>query len=91
MNTNCVKLPVNAFSVSTTILLYLGYYYFYFPLSLPFGMNREGGEFQGAGIKGKSKLIFRKASSSVICPKAGPSLQTQAPRLQFCPKAGLPL
>ena len=29
--------------------------------------------------------------SSVFCPRAGPSLQTQAPRLQFCPKAGLPL
>ena len=27
----------------------------------------------------------------MFCPKAGPSLQTQAPRLQFCPKAGLPL
>ena len=24
--------------------------------------------------------------SSVFCPRAGPSLQTQAPRLQFCPK-----
>ena len=31
------------------------------------------------------------SSSSVFCPRAGPSLQTQAPRLQFCPKAGLPL
>ena len=31
------------------------------------------------------------ASSSLFCPRAGPSLQTQAPRLQFCPKAGLPL
>ena len=29
-------------------------------------------------------------SSSVFCPRAGLSLQTQAPRLQFCPKAGLP-
>ena len=29
-------------------------------------------------------------SSSVFCQRAGPSLQTQAPRLQFCPKAGLP-
>ena len=29
--------------------------------------------------------------SSVFCPRAGPSLQTQAPRLQFCSKAGLPL
>ena len=28
---------------------------------------------------------------SVICPRAGPSLQTQAPRLQLCSKAGLPL
>ena len=27
----------------------------------------------------------------VFCPRAGPSLQTQAPRLQFCPKKGLPL
>ena len=27
----------------------------------------------------------------VFCPRAGPSLQTQAPRLQFCPKADLPL
>ena len=27
----------------------------------------------------------------VFWPKAGPSLQHQAPRLQFCPKAGLPL
>ena len=26
----------------------------------------------------------------VFCPRAGPSLQTQAPRLQFCPKAGIP-
>ena len=25
----------------------------------------------------------------VFCPRAGLSLQTQAPRLQFCPKAGL--
>ena len=31
------------------------------------------------------------SSSSVFCPRAGLSLQTQAPRLQFCPKAGLPL
>ena len=30
-------------------------------------------------------------TSSVFCPRAGPSLQTQAPRLQFYPKAGLPL
>ena len=29
------------------------------------------------------------SSSSVLCPRAGISLQTQAPRLQFCPKAGL--
>ena len=29
--------------------------------------------------------------SSVFCPRAGHSLQTQAPRLQFCPKTGLPL
>ena len=28
---------------------------------------------------------------SVFCPRAGPSLQIQAPRLQFLPKAGLPL
>ena len=27
---------------------------------------------------------------SVLCPRAGPSLQTQGPRLQFCPKTGLP-
>ena len=40
----------------------------------------------------------RQAMSSIIyhhhhvfCPRAGPSLQTQAPRLQFCPQAGLPL
>ena len=26
----------------------------------------------------------------VFCPRAGLSLQTQAPRLQLCPKAGLP-
>ena len=26
----------------------------------------------------------------VFCPRAGLSLQTQAPGLQFCPKAGLP-
>ena len=32
-----------------------------------------------------------KSSSSVFCPRAGPSLQTQAPRLKFYPKAGLPL
>ena len=38
-----------------------------------------------------SPKIFRISSSSVFCPRAGPSLQTQAPRLQFCPKAGLPL
>ena len=31
------------------------------------------------------------SSSSVFCPRAGPSLQTQAPRLQLCPKAGIPL
>ena len=30
-------------------------------------------------------------SSSEFCPRAGPSLQIQAPSLQFCPKAGLPL
>ena len=30
-------------------------------------------------------IIFR-----VFCPRAGLSLQIQAPRLQFCPKAGLP-
>ena len=29
--------------------------------------------------------------SSAFCPRAGPSLQTQATRLQFCPKAGLRL
>ena len=28
---------------------------------------------------------------TVFCPRAGLSLQTQAPRLQFCPKTGLPL
>ena len=33
----------------------------------------------------------RRSSSSVFCPRAGPSLQTQAQRLQFCPKAGLAL
>ena len=27
---------------------------------------------------------------SLLCPRAGLSLQTQAPRLQFCPKAGVP-
>ena len=26
----------------------------------------------------------------MFCPREGPSLQTQAPRLQFCPMAGLP-
>ena len=36
-------------------------------------------------------LKFKGSSSSVFCPRAGPSLQTQAPRLQFCPKAGLSL
>ena len=30
-------------------------------------------------------------SSSVFCPRAGPSMQTQALRLQFFPKAGHPL
>ena len=34
---------------------------------------------------------YQLQSSSVFCPRAGPSLQIQAPRLQFCPKAGLPL
>ena len=29
--------------------------------------------------------------SSVFCPRAGPPLQTQAPRLKFCPKADLTL
>ena len=28
--------------------------------------------------------------SSVFCPRTGPSLKTQATRLEFCPKAGLP-
>ena len=35
--------------------------------------------------------MFIYISSSVLCSRAGPSLQTQGPRLQFCPKAGLPL
>ena len=46
-----------------------------------------------------NKLIYFTRDNTVIClhiiivfcPRAGPSLQTQAPRLQFCPKAGLPL
>ena len=38
----------------------------------------------------KEKTIFMNTSSSVLCPRAGPSLQTQAPRLKFCPKAGPP-
>ena len=39
----------------------------------------------------KRRINMGSASSSVFCPRAGASLQTQAPRLQFCPKAGLPL
>ena len=35
--------------------------------------------------------ISSSSSSSVFCPRAGPSLQTLAPWLQFCPKVGLPL
>ena len=31
--------------------------------------------------------VVQKVGSSVFCPRAGPSLQTQAPRLQFCSKA----
>ena len=48
-----------------------------------------------SGIKGLrqtlSQQLFIASSSSVFCPRAGPSLETQAPRLQFCPKAGLPI
>ena len=47
------------------------------------------------GCFGRCKLYVElkrdSSSSSVFCPRAGPSLQTQAPRLQFCPKPGLPL
>ena len=36
-------------------------------------------------------VLKMPSSSSVFYPRACPSLQTHAPRLQFCPKAGLPL
>ena len=36
-------------------------------------------------------IVISSSSSSVFFPRAGPSLQTQAPRLQFCSKADLPL
>ena len=35
-------------------------------------------------------LVMACSIIRVFCPRAGLSLQTQAPRLQFCPKAGLP-
>ena len=36
-------------------------------------------------------LVFHvESSSSVFCPRAGPSLQTQGLRPQFCSKAGVP-
>ena len=36
-------------------------------------------------------ILTSSWSTSVFCPRAGPSLQTQAQWLQFCPKAGVPL
>ena len=39
-------------------------------------------------INPPKNINILSSSSSVFCPRAGLSLQTQAPRLQFCPKAG---
>ena len=41
----------------------------------------------------RTSLLSSSSSSSsrVFCPRADPSLQTQASRLKFCPKADLPL
>ena len=38
-----------------------------------------------------TKRSSSSSSSSVFCLRVGPSLKTQAPRLQFRPKAGVPL
>ena len=39
----------------------------------------------------QNKKIYSLYIFISVCPRAGPSLQTQAPRLQFCPKTDLPL